>query len=56
VGCMLGASGAFGGVAVLLSRLPKQAALSVTALLGLAVLLALAALTWLERRSRNGGS
>jgi UDP-GlcNAc:undecaprenyl-phosphate/decaprenyl-phosphate GlcNAc-1-phosphate transferase len=53
VGCLLGASAAFGGVAVLLSRLPKQAALSVTAVLGLAVLVALGALTWLERRSRN---
>src|SRR5262249_9699288 len=54
VGCLLGASAAFGGVAVLLSRLPQQAALSVTGLLGLAVLIALAALTWLERRARTG--
>lgn len=54
VGCLLGVSAAFGGAAVLLSRLPKQAALSVTALLALAVLAALAALTWLERRARNG--
>jgi UDP-GlcNAc:undecaprenyl-phosphate/decaprenyl-phosphate GlcNAc-1-phosphate transferase len=54
VGCLLGASGVFGLVAVLLSRLPKQSAFSVTALLGLVVLVALAVLTWLERRVRNG--
>jgi hypothetical protein len=55
VGRLLAASAVFGGVAVLLARLPKQATLSVTAALGLAVLLALARLTYLERRARNGG-
>jgi UDP-GlcNAc:undecaprenyl-phosphate GlcNAc-1-phosphate transferase len=54
VGWLLGASAVFGGVAILLARLPKQAALLVTGGLGLAVLVALAALTVLERRSRNG--
>ncbi len=54
VGWLLGASAVFGGVAILLARLPKQAALLVTAGLGLVVLVALAALTFLERRSRNG--
>jgi UDP-GlcNAc:undecaprenyl-phosphate GlcNAc-1-phosphate transferase len=53
VGWLLGASAIFGAVAILLARLPKQAALSVTAALGLAVLVALARLTYLERRSRN---
>ena len=53
VGCLLGASVVFGGVAVLLARLPKQAALVVTAGLGLAVLLTLGVLTWLERRGRG---
>jgi UDP-GlcNAc:undecaprenyl-phosphate GlcNAc-1-phosphate transferase len=55
VGWLLAASAVFGGVAVLLARLPKQATLSVTAAFGLAVLLALARLTYLERRARNGG-
>jgi UDP-GlcNAc:undecaprenyl-phosphate GlcNAc-1-phosphate transferase len=52
VGCLLGVSVVFGGVAVLLARLPKQGALVVTAGLALAVLLTLGALTWLERRGR----
>jgi UDP-GlcNAc:undecaprenyl-phosphate GlcNAc-1-phosphate transferase len=54
VGWLLGASAIFGAVAILLTRLPKQASLSVTAGLGLAVLVALARLTYLERRARNG--
>jgi UDP-GlcNAc:undecaprenyl-phosphate GlcNAc-1-phosphate transferase len=54
VGWLLGASAVFGAVAILLSRLPKEATLSVTAALGLAVLAALARLTYLERRARNG--
>jgi UDP-GlcNAc:undecaprenyl-phosphate GlcNAc-1-phosphate transferase len=53
VGWLLGTSAIFGGVAILLARLPKQATLSVTAALGLAVLVALARLAYLERRARN---
>jgi hypothetical protein len=54
VGWLLGASAIFGAVAVWLSQLSKQAALSVTVVLGLSVFAALAVLTWLERRARNG--
>jgi UDP-GlcNAc:undecaprenyl-phosphate GlcNAc-1-phosphate transferase len=54
VAWLLGASAVFGGVAILLARLPKQAALLVTGVLGLVALGALTALTLLERRSRNG--
>jgi UDP-GlcNAc:undecaprenyl-phosphate GlcNAc-1-phosphate transferase len=54
VACLLGTGAVFGGVAILLARLPKEAALLVTGVLGLTVLVALAALTLLERRSRNG--
>ena len=50
VGWLLGASAAFGAVAVLLARLPKQAALSVTAGLGVAAFLAVVVLAYLERR------
>jgi UDP-GlcNAc:undecaprenyl-phosphate GlcNAc-1-phosphate transferase len=52
VGYLLGANVVFGVMAVLLSRLPKQAALSVTVGLGLAIFGAFAVLTYLERRSR----
>lgn len=52
VGWMLGVSAGFGAVAVLLTRLPKQAALSVTVLLGLTVLGAVVRLAYLERRGR----
>jgi hypothetical protein len=44
----------FGLVAVLLTRLPKQAALSMTVLLGVLIFAALGALTYMERRSQNG--
>jgi UDP-GlcNAc:undecaprenyl-phosphate GlcNAc-1-phosphate transferase len=54
VGWLLGASAIFGAVAVWLSQLSKQAALSATVVLGLSVFAALAVLTWLERRARNG--
>ncbi len=54
VGWLLGASALFGVVAVWLSQLPKQAVLSVTVALGLAIFVALGVLTYLERRSRNG--
>jgi UDP-GlcNAc:undecaprenyl-phosphate/decaprenyl-phosphate GlcNAc-1-phosphate transferase len=54
VGCLLAASAVFGLVAVWLSQLPKQAALSVTVGLGLAIFLALGALRYLERRSASG--
>ncbi len=53
VGWLLGVSAMLGAVAVLLVRLPKHAALSVTVVLGLAVLGALSALTYVERRSRG---
>ncbi|HEV8676647.1 MAG TPA: MraY family glycosyltransferase [Methylomirabilota bacterium] len=53
VGWLLGASAVFGLVAVWLSQIPKQAALSVTVGLGLAIFVALGALRHLERRA-NG--
>jgi UDP-GlcNAc:undecaprenyl-phosphate GlcNAc-1-phosphate transferase len=56
VACLLAASALFGGVAVWLSQLSKQAALSATVALGVAIFSAVAVLTWIERRSRNGGS
>jgi UDP-GlcNAc:undecaprenyl-phosphate GlcNAc-1-phosphate transferase len=56
VGWLLGVSAVLGAVAVLLVRLPKHAALLVTVMLGLAVLGALAALTYVERRSRGRAS
>jgi UDP-GlcNAc:undecaprenyl-phosphate/decaprenyl-phosphate GlcNAc-1-phosphate transferase len=54
VGYLLAASAVFGLVAIWLSQLPKQAALSVTVGLGLAIFVALAALRYLERRSGSG--
>jgi UDP-GlcNAc:undecaprenyl-phosphate GlcNAc-1-phosphate transferase len=54
VAWLLGASAIFGAVAVWLSQLSKQAALSVTVMLGLSVFTAVAVLTWVERRARNG--
>jgi UDP-GlcNAc:undecaprenyl-phosphate/decaprenyl-phosphate GlcNAc-1-phosphate transferase len=52
VGYLLGASVVFGVAAVLLSQLAKQAALSATVGLGLAIFAAVAVLTYLERRAR----
>lgn len=51
---LLGVSAVFGMVAVLLAWLPKEAALSLTVALGLAVLAALAALTYLGWRAGRG--
>jgi UDP-GlcNAc:undecaprenyl-phosphate GlcNAc-1-phosphate transferase len=54
VGYLLAVSMVFGLVAVLLTRLPKQAALSMTVLLGVLIFAALGVLTYVERRSQNG--
>lgn len=52
---LLAVSAAFGGVAVVISGLPKQGTLLVTVLLGVLVFGALLGLTTLERRARRNG-
>lgn len=54
VSFLLAASAVFGAAAVLLTYLPKQAALALTTGLALLILAALAGLRYLEWRSRNG--